>query len=52
MLQQIAATFDLSLDKLISTELSTEDSAKASKVGELRILSVVVDSENESYNFV
>lgn len=47
MLQQIAATFDLSLDKLISTELSTEDSAKASKVGELRILSVVVDSENE-----
>ncbi|PTN09359.1 LexA family transcriptional regulator [Mangrovibacterium marinum] len=47
MLQQMAATFELSLDQLISTDLSVRNSAKGTQDTSLRILSVVVDSANE-----
>jgi phage repressor protein C with HTH and peptisase S24 domain len=47
MLQQIASTFELSLDQLVSTDLSLDNLANTPSSGALKVLSVVIDAGNE-----
>lgn len=47
LLQQIVSTFELTLDQLISIDLSKDLQAKTAPTTELKVLSIFVDDENE-----